>query len=189
MRQIRSRHPGFREALVADMKVTMVHRGEFREFTSGWDAAFACARLIWTTDGFFAQALYRLKAALQRRNVPLLPRLAHRLALITGQVSIGDPVVIHPGLCLLHGQIVIDGLVEVHPGAVIGPFVTLGLQPNNVVGPTIERGVRIGTGAKVLGPVHVGSDAVIGANAVVLDDVPAGVTVVGAPARPVAEPV
>jgi serine O-acetyltransferase len=189
MSAIRARHPGLRESVLADMKVTMVHRGEFREFGSGWDALLAFLKLVWTTDGFLGQALYRLKAALQRRGVPVLPRLAHRLALITGQISIGDPVVIHPGLCLLHGQIVIDGLVEVHSGAVIAPFVTLGLQPNNVVGPTIERGVRIGTGAKVLGPVHVGADAVIGANAVVLDDVPPGVTVVGAPARPVAEPV
>jgi serine O-acetyltransferase len=189
MRQIRSRHPGLREALVADMKVTMVHRGEFREFTSGLDALLAFIRLIWTTDGFLSQALYRLKAALQRRGVPLIPRLAHRLALISGQVSIGDPVIVHPGLCLLHGQIVVDGLVEIHPGVVVAPFVTLGLQPNNVVGPTIERGVRIGTGAKVLGPVHVVANAVIGANAVVLDDVPPGVTVVGAPARPVSEPV
>jgi serine O-acetyltransferase len=189
MREIRSRHPGLREALLADMKVTMVHRGEFREITSSLDAVATLLRLIWTTDCFLAQALYRLKASLQRRGVPLLPRLAHRLALITGQVSIGDPVVVHPGLCLLHGQVVIDGLVEIHPGVVIAPFVTLGLQPSNVVGPTIERGVRIGTGAKVLGDVRVGANAAIGANAVVLDDVPEGVTVVGAPARPVAEPV
>jgi serine O-acetyltransferase len=189
MRQIRSRHPGLREALVADMKVTMVHRGEFREFHSGLDALLSFLRLIWTTDHFLAQALYRLKAALQRRGVPVLPRLAHRLALISGQVSIGDPVIVHPGLCLLHGQIVIDGLVEVHPGVVIAPFVTIGLQPNNVVGPTIERGARVGTGAKVIGPVHVGANAVIGANAVVLEDVPDDLTVVGAPARPVGAPV
>jgi serine O-acetyltransferase len=189
MREIRSRHPGLREALVADMKVTMVHRGEFRELSSGLDTLGAFIRLIWTTDGFLAQSLYRLKASLQRRGVPLLPRLAHRLALITGQVSIGDPVVVHPGLCLLHGQVVIDGLVEVHPGVVIAPFVTVGLQPSDVVGPTIERGVRIGTGAKVLGNLRVGANAAIGANAVVLDDVPEGATVVGAPARPVAQTV
>jgi serine O-acetyltransferase len=189
MEEIRSRHPGLREALLADMKVTMVHRGEFREIGSTLDAAVTLLRLIWVTDGFLAQALYRLKAALQRRGVPLLPRLAHRLALITGQVSIGDPVVVHPGLCLLHGQVVIDGIVEIHPGVVIAPFVTLGLQPANVVGPTIGRGVRIGTGAKVIGDVRVGDGAAIGANAVVLDDVPEGATVVGAPARPVAEPV
>jgi serine O-acetyltransferase len=48
----------------------------------------------------------------------------------------------------------------------------------------IERDVSIGTGAKVIGPVRIGAGARIGANAVVVDDVPAGATVVGAPARP-----
>jgi len=43
--------------------------------------------------------------------------------------------------------------------------------------------VNIGTGAKVIGPVRIGAGATIGANSVVLDDVPAGATVVGAPAR------
>ena len=83
------------------------------------------------------------------------------LALITAHVSIGDPVIVHPGLCLLHGQIVVDGLVEIHPGVVIAPFVTLGLQPNNVVGPTLERGVRVGTGAKVLAVCSRRSVAVV----------------------------
>ena len=136
------------------------------------------------SDAFLAQALYRLKAYLQRRGVPALPRLAHRLAMLSGQVAIGDPVVIHPGLHLLHGQVVIDGVVEIHPGVVIGPFVTIGLRPGDIAGPTIERDVQIGTGAKVLGRVRVGAGASIAANAVVLDDVPPGATVVGAPGAP-----
>jgi serine O-acetyltransferase len=185
MREIRERHPGLREAVIADIQVTLVHRGEFREINSAGTALFELLRLIWVTDGFLAQVLYRVKAALQRRRVPLLPRIAQRLALITGQLSIGDPVVVHPGLCLLHGQVVIDGFVEIHPGVVIAPFVTIGLQPNDIVGPTIERNARIGTGAKVLGGVTVGAGATIGANAVVLEDVPAEATAVGAPARPV----
>jgi serine O-acetyltransferase len=183
--EIRARHPGLREALMADLHVNLVHRGTHREITSRSDALILLIRLMWVSDAFLALALYRLKARLQQLGVPLLPRLAHRFALITGQVSIGDPVVVHPGLCLLHGQVVIDGLVEIHPGVVISPFVTIGLQPMDVVGPTIEQGARIGTGAKVLGRVRVGAGASVGANAVVLDDVPAGTTVVGAPARPV----
>ena len=51
-------------------------------------------------------------------------------------------------------------------------------------GATIEDHVSIGTGAKVIGGVRIGAGAQIGANAVVVDDVPAGATVVGAPARP-----
>jgi serine O-acetyltransferase len=184
MNDIRARHPALREALVADARAALLHRGERHELRSRADTAIQMLRLVWVSDSFLAQALYRVKASLQRRGVPLLPRLAHRLAITTGQVAIGDPVVIHPGLHLLHGQVVIDGLVEIHSGVLIGPFVTIGLQSGDIVGPTIERDVRIGTGAKLLGNVNVGAGASIGANAVVLDDVPAGATVVGAPARP-----
>jgi serine O-acetyltransferase len=140
-------------------------------------------RLAWVSDAFMAQALYRVKARLQALGVPVLPRIAHRLAMITAQVSIGDPVVVHPGVYIIHGQFVADGLVEIHSGAVIGPFVTIGLRAGDVQGATIGPDVSIGTGAKVIGGVQIGAGAQVGANAVVVEDVPAGATVVGAPAR------
>jgi serine O-acetyltransferase len=186
-RQVRARHPGLRQALLGDARITARHRGEREEFRSSTDAAIQILRLMWESDAFLAQALYRLKARLQARGVPVLPRLAHRLAIALAQISIGDPVVVHPGVYLVHGQVVIDGIVEIHPGAIVSPFVTIGLRSGNFVGPTIGRDVNIGTGAKIIGPIRVGEGAEIGANAVVLDDVPDGVTVVGAPARPVAE--
>ena len=185
-RALAARHPGLREALTADARVTALHRGERHQFRSRLDAAAQVARLAWVSDAFLAQALYRVKARLQRRGVPVLPRLAHRAAMVLAQVAIGDPVLVHPGVYLLHGQVVVDGLVEIHSDAVIAPFVTIGLRAGNVQGPTIEAGVRIGTGAKVIGPVRVGAGAEIGANAVVVDDVPAGATVVGVPASPAA---
>ena len=184
-RALRARHPRLREALVADARITARLRGERHEFRSRADAAAQMARLAWSSDAFLAQALYRVKARLQARRVPLLPRLAHRLAMATAQVSIGDPVVVAPGVYLLHGQVVIDGLVEIGEGAVIAPFVTIGLRAGDVAGATIEPGVSIGTGAKVIGAVRIGAGATIGANAVVVGDVPPGATVVGAPARPV----
>jgi serine O-acetyltransferase len=138
---------------------------------------------MWTSDAFFAQVLYRGKARLQARGVPLLPRVLHRAAMIIAQVCIGDPVVVHPGVYLNHGQVVIDGYVEIHSDVVIAPFVTIGLRAGDFRGPVIGPGVHIGTGAKVIGPIEVGAGAVIGANAVVVDDVPPGATVVGSPAR------
>lgn len=180
-RGVRARHPGLREALVADARATALGRGERHEFRSRADAALQVLRLTWASDAYLGQALYRLKARLQALGVPLLPMLAHRLAIATCQVAIGDPVVVRPGLYLLHGQVVIDGLVEVGEGVTIGPWATVGLR-DSYEGPTIEPGVSIGTGAKVIGPVRVGAGARIGANAVVLDDVPAGATAVGIPA-------
>ena len=185
-RALRSRHPGLREALVADARLTAGYRGERHDFHSRRDVAVQILRLAWVSDAFAAQALYRVKAALQARRVPLLPRLAHRLAMMLAQVSIGDPVVVQPGIYILHGQVVIDGQVEIQSGVTIAPWVTIGLRAGDYRGAVIERDVSIGTGAKVIGNVRVGEGATIGANAVVVDDVPPGVTVVGAPARAVA---
>lgn len=185
MVEIRSRHPSFRTAALADARITARYRGERYRFTSRPDAVVQVLRLCWQSDAFAAQLLYRLKAGLQKRGVPLLPRLAHRLAMITAQVSIGDPVVVQPGIYVIHGGIVVDGMVEIGSGTVIAPWVTIGLRAGNVQGPTVGRGVQIGTGAKLVGPVSVGDGAQIGANAVVVDDLQAGVTAVGAPARAV----
>jgi serine O-acetyltransferase len=185
MRALRARHPGLREALAADTRITALHRGERHEFRSRADLAGQALRLMWVSDAFLALCLYRLKARLQARGVPLLPRLAHRAAMMLAQVSIGDPVIVHPGVYIVHGQVVLDGLIEVHSGAVISPWVTVGLRAGNVQGPTVGPNVSIGTGAKLIGPITVGAGAKIGANAVVVDDVAAGSTVVGAPARPV----
>ena len=139
--------------------------------------------LMCVTDAFAAQVLYRAKAALQAKGVPVLPRIAHRLAMAIAQVCIGDPVVVEAGVYLPHGQVVIDGLVTIGSGSVVFPWVTIGLLAGNIHGATIEHDVHIGTGSKVLGPVRLGDGAQIGANSVVLDDVPAGATAVGAPAR------
>jgi serine O-acetyltransferase len=142
---------------------------------------------MWTSDAFLAQAFYRAQARLDALRVPVLPRVAHRLAMITAQVCIGRTVLVHPGVYLGHGQVVVDGFVEIHSGVVILPWVTIGLRDNNPQGPTIGRDVRIGTGAKVLGSITVHRGAQIGANAVVVDNVPAHATVVGVPARRVSE--
>ena len=183
MRGIRAGFPGFWEAVSGDASANALFRGERHEFRSPLDAVLQVLRLCWVSDAFFAQVLYRAKASMQVREIPVLPRIAHKLAMRTAQVSIGDPVVVKPGLYVIHGQIVIDGIVEVGPGAVIAPWVTIGLRAGNVQGATIEHGVHIGTGAKVIGPVRIGARAVVGANSVVVDDVAAGATVAGVPAR------
>ena len=185
LRTIRARHPRLREALPRDAQVTARFRGERDQFRGRADTVAQIVRLAWVSDAFLAQALYRVKARLQRTGVPALPRIAHRLAMTLAQVSIGDPVVVQPGVYVVHGQVVVDGLAEIRAGVVLFPWVTIGLRAGDVRGATIEEGASIGTGAKVIGPVRVGAGAQVGANAVVVHDVPPGATVVGAPARPV----
>jgi serine O-acetyltransferase len=182
-RQIRAAHPRLREAVVADALTTMRFRGEGENFTSRFDALRHIIRLAWSSDAFLGQVLYRVKARMLARGIPVIPRIAHRLAMAIAQISIGDPVVVEPGIYVVHGQVIVDGLVRIGAGAVLAPFVTIGLRAGDFNGPTLERGVEVGTGAKIIGPVRVGAGARIGANAVVVDDVASGETVAGIPAR------
>jgi serine O-acetyltransferase len=183
-RQVRSRQPRFWPALIADARITAGYRRQPPAGGSRMGAAFQALCQAWTSDAFLALALYRGKARLQALGVPILPTLLHRLAIAIAQVSIGDSAVVAAGIYLPHGQVVIDGITEIGEGVVIAPFVTIGLRAGELRGPTIESNVRIGTGAKVIGPISVGAGATIGANAVVVSDVPPGTTVVGSPARP-----
>ncbi len=175
--------PRFWPAVVADARVAAGFRGERTAFRSECDALGQVLRMCWTTEAFGALVCYRARVSLRRHRVPVLPTVLHHVAVIWGQVSIGPYALLHPGVYLPHGQVVIDGLTEVRSGVALRPFVTLGLRDGGPLGPVIGAKTLVGTGAKVFGHVQVGSRVQIGANAVVLDDVPDGATVVGVPAR------
>ena len=178
----RPSRPGLRAAVLADARCTAAFRGERHEFHSRLDAAAQILRLAVVSDAFLGQALYRAKASMQARRVPVLPRLLHRLAIAAAGIYIGDEAVVHPGIYIVHGQVVIDGPAEVLPGVVISPAVTVAADSSGRA-PTIGRSASLGTGSRVLGHLTVGARARIGANAVVLEDVPERATAVGIPAR------
>jgi serine O-acetyltransferase len=181
-RMVRSQHPPFLQAVMADARVTSLNRGKPLAGATKTRILLEALRLAYESDGFLAQAMYRAKARLQGLGVPVLPRILHRLAILTSGLYIGDPVIVRPGVHLAHGQIVIDGIVEIKPGTMIFPFVTIGLRAGSVIGPTVGPRATIGSGAKVIGEVSVGTESKVGANAVVVEDVPPGATVVGVPA-------
>lgn len=87
------------------------------------------------------------------------------------------------------GGIVIHGSSEIGDDCVIRQGVTLGNRylDRPYDAPILGKRVSVGAGAKILGRVVIGDDAVIGANAVVLYDVPKGITVAGIPARPIGQ--
>lgn len=185
---IRERHtqsPPFRQAVAADVVMNLHFRGEGRDHLSRTELALETARLVFTSDAFFAQLLYRGRVAALRRGIPVIPRLCHAGAMTFSQVCIGDPVIIQPGLYLPHGQVVVDGLTEVGADVILFPWTTIGLRGGNFTGPRVGDRVQVGTGAKVVGPVAIGAGVRVGANAVVVDSVPPGATVVGVPARKV----
>lgn len=102
---------------------------------------------------------------------------------------------IHPGAKIGRNFFIDHGFVVIGETAEIGDDVTMyqgstlgGTNPTNGVGgkrhPTLGDGVIISLGAAILGPIHVGAGARVGANAVVTKDVPEGATMVGIPAKP-----
>jgi serine O-acetyltransferase len=139
-----------------------------------------------------AISFYRFGRWSRRLRLVPLQRIAEALNLLAFSASIPARAEIGEGTVCEHRGI---GVV-VHPGAVIGQRCRI--LPHAVVGgrggegrtgaPQIGDDVLIGTGAKILGPVHVGDGARVGANAVVIKDVPAGATAVGIPARVTAVP-
>lgn len=179
MRERRARQPSIRHAVVADARLALMHRyGPAPRRGAG--TLLQILWLCWSSDAFLAQAIYRLRAALQRRGVPILPQICHRLSIAIAGINIGDPVIIQSGVHILHGKVVIDGVTEIRTGVVIGPFVSIGLISGNILGPTIEEKVMVGANSSVLGKLTVGKGATIGANAAVFRDVPAGARVVPA---------
>ena len=132
----------------------------------------------------FGRWRYTVRPALLRRPLSLLYKFMKIWAqMATGidipcETRIGRRLVIeHFGCIIVSGDTVIGDDVTIRHG------VTLGLRRTGVAGaPVIGNRVDIGAGAKILGPVKIGDDAVIGANAVVLTDVPAGALAVGIPA-------
>lgn len=142
--------------------------------------------LAW--PGVQALLAHRLANLLFRAGVPLLPRLIAACARSLTGIEIHPAAVIGPGLFIDHGMgVVIGETAELGRDVTIYQGVTLG-GTGFATGkrhPTVEDCVTIGSGAKLLGPIVVGHGAKIGANTVVIHDVPANSTVVGIPGHPV----
>ncbi len=142
--------------------------------------------VILSYPGLHAMFYYRIAHALHAAHVPFMPRFISQLARwLTG-------IEIHPGAQIGKGFFIDHGMgVVIGETSIIGDSVTI-FQGVTLGGtgkdkgkrhPTIGNYVVVGTGSCVLGNIHVGDHVNIGANAVVVRDVPANSTVVGVPGR------
>lgn len=131
-------------------------------------------------------ALHRLGNALHRCGVPLLPRLVTGIIRVCFACYLPSSAKLGRGVQLGYWGlgVVIHGAAEVGEGTLIRQNVTLGTRHKGGGVPKVGARVSIGAGAVLLGDITVGDGAIIGANSVVTRDVPPGITVVGAPARP-----
>jgi serine O-acetyltransferase len=134
------------------------------------------------TDGTFAMLLYRLMQASRRWHLWPLEFFFNKLNAVLGQCIIGRGAQFGPGFVLIHSQgVVINSRVVGGDNVRIEHQVTIGAEKGET--PRLGNNIFIGAGAKILGPISIGDGARIGANAVVLDDVPPHCTAVGIPAR------
>jgi serine O-acetyltransferase len=134
------------------------------------------------SDGSAAMILYRLMQWSGRHKLGPLEMLFNKLNAVCCNCIIGRGADFGPGFVLIHSTgIVINGAVKGGRGIHLEHQVTIGAERRE--SPTLGDGVFVGAGAKIIGAVRVGAGAKIGANAVVLEDVPAGCVAVGVPAR------
>jgi serine O-acetyltransferase len=144
--------------------------------------------ILTSWAGVQALLAHRAAHALIETGVPLLPRMIAYVSRAVTGVEIHPAAVIGNSFFIDHGSGVVIGET-----AVIGDRVTL-YQGVTLGGTGFQRGKRhptlgdnvtVGSGAKLLGPISVGDSAKVGANTVVVEDVPPGATVVGNPGHPV----
>ncbi len=133
--------------------------------------------------------LHRIGHALHRAKVPLLPKIITGLIRIVFSCYLPSTASLGKGVQLGYWGlgIVIHGDSVVGERTLIRQNVTIGTRHKGGGVPKIGANVSIGAGAVLVGDITIGDSAIIGANSVVTHDVPPGVTVVGAPARPLSK--
>jgi len=149
-------------------------------------AARSRAEVVLCYPGFHAVLFHRAAHVLWRSGLCLPARWLSYLARFLTGIEIHPAVRIGKRLFIDHGMgCVVGETAEIGDDVTLYHGVTLGGISLNKGKrhPTLEDGVIVGAGAKVLGPVRVGLAARVGANAVVVSDVAAGATVVGIPAK------
>ena len=144
--------------------------------------------ILLTYGGVQALLSHRISHALYKAGVPFVPRVLANVTRVATGVEIHPAARIGRALFIDHGAgVVIGETAELGEEVTLYQGVTLGGTGffRGKRHPTVGSDVVIGSGAKLLGAIEVGDRVKIGANSVVIHDVPSGATVVGNPGHPV----
>jgi serine O-acetyltransferase len=152
-------------------------------------AAVSNLEVVLTYPGFHAREFHRLAHALYKLRFPLVPRLVSHLSRFVTGIEIHPGARIGEGLFIDHGMgVVIGETAEIGDNCSLFQGVTLGGTSTKRAKrhPTLGSDVVVGAGARLMGAIHVGNNARIGAGSVVVTNVPENATVVGVPGHVVA---
>ncbi|MGG5401483.1 serine O-acetyltransferase EpsC [Clostridioides difficile] len=133
-----------------------------------------------------AMIMHRMAHALYKKNMLFTARLISQISRFMTGIEIHPGAKMGEGILIDHGMgVVIGETAEVGNRVTIYQGATLGATGKDTGKrhPTVGDDVLIGAGTKILGPLNIGSNSKIGANSVVVKDVPNGATVVGIPAK------
>lgn len=149
-------------------------------------AAKSSLDVILSYPGAHALFFYRVANKLWRKEFYTLARFISHIGRFISGIEIHPGAKIGKHLFIDHGMgVVIGETTEIGDNVLLYQGVTLGSTSlrDEKRHPTLEDNVVVGAGAKILGPRHIGKNAKVGANAVVMDNVPSDSTVVGIPAK------
>ena len=155
-------------------------RADLRAHGGNWGAQGFWALVVYR----FGRWRYRVKPALLRKIFSLLYKIAFKFTQVITGIELPCEVEIGHNFVIDHfGGIVISGYSKFGNNCRIRNGVVVGLRRvDQPCAPVIGNNVDIGAGAKLLGPIRIGDDVVIGANAVVIHDVPDHCIAAGVPA-------
>ena len=145
----------------------------------------------WTAQGYWAMLVYRfgrwrytIRPAVLRKPFSVAYKMLYKLVQIVCGIELPCEVPVGPGLVIKHsGGIVVSGFARIGSNCRLRNGVVIGLaRVEDPCAPQLGDDVDVGAGAKLLGNIRIGDRVMIGANAVVLCDVPDDCIAVGIPA-------
>lgn len=130
-----------------------------------------------------AIGLYRIDHWIWRKKIPFIPKIIHHCIFLLFNSHIPASCLIGKGTRFVYGAmaVVVHSNAMIGENCIVGTCVTIGGKSGGV--PKIGNNVYMATGCKILGGIAIGSNVVIGANAVVVNDIPDNCVAAGVPAK------